>query len=80
MPTRKRRTKARPRLTPRQRQCLVLVAKGKTDRQVGRTLRISGETVHKHVESIKKAYRARSRMQLVIRALVVREITLHEIA
>jgi DNA-binding CsgD family transcriptional regulator len=58
----------------------VLVAKGKTDRQVGRKLRISGETVHKHVESIKKLYRARSRMQLVIRALVLRELTLREIA
>ncbi len=69
----------RPPLTRRQRQCLVLVAKGKTDRQIGRKLRISGETVHKHVEAVKKRYKANSRMQLVIRALVARELTLREI-
>jgi len=75
----RRKTQFSPQLTPRQRQCLVLVAKGKTDRQIGRKLRISSETVHKHVEAAKKNYKANSRVQLVIRALVARELTLREI-
>ena len=74
-----RKKTIRPSLTPRQRQCLVLVAMGKTDGQIGRKLRISSETVHKHVEAVKKQYRANSRVQLVIRALVTRELTLREI-
>jgi DNA-binding CsgD family transcriptional regulator len=53
---------------------------GKTDRQIGRRLRISSETVHKHVEAVKKRYKANSRVQLVIRALVARELTLREIS
>jgi DNA-binding NarL/FixJ family response regulator len=82
--TRKRRKTRKPkkedwRLTPRQLQCLVLVGKGKSDRQIGRTLRISEETVHKHVEAAKKRVGARSRIQLVIRALVARKLTLRQI-
>ena len=81
---RKRRTTRKPKkidwyLTERQLQCLVLVAKGRSDRQIGRTLRISEETVHKHVEAAKKKYRARTRIQLVIRALVARKITMAQI-
>jgi DNA-binding NarL/FixJ family response regulator len=53
---------------------------GKTDGQIGRKLRISSETVHKHVEAVKKHYKANSRVQLVIRALVARELTLREIS
>ena len=68
------------RLTERQRQCLILVAKGRSDRQIGRVLRISEETVHKHVEAAKKRYKVRTRIRLVIRALVERQITLKQIA
>jgi LuxR family quorum-sensing system transcriptional regulator CciR len=74
-----RRKTSEPRLTPRQLQCLVLVAKGRSDRQIGKTLRISEQTVHKHVEAAKKRYRVRTRIQLVVRALVARQVTMAQI-
>ena len=76
----RRKKKVPPRLTERQHQCLVLVAKGKSDRQIGRSLRISEETVHKHVEAAKKRYRVHTRIQLVVRALVARQLKLTQIA
>jgi LuxR family quorum-sensing system transcriptional regulator CciR len=75
-----RRKKKVPRLTGRQRQCLVLVAKGRSDRQIGRALRISEETVHKHVEAAKKRYRVHTRIQLVVQALALRQLKLTQIA
>ena len=74
-----RRGTGEPQLTPRQLQCLVLVAQGRSDRQIGKTLRISEQTVHKHVEAAKKRYRVRTRIQLVVRALVARRITMAQI-
>ena len=71
--------KATPKLTRRQHQCLILVAKGKTDTQIGRLLRISEETVHKHIEVAKKRYRVHSRIRLVVRALQWRQIQLKQI-
>ena len=73
------RLEKNPRLTGRQLQCLVFVAKGRSDRQIGKALRISEQTVHKHVEAAKKRYRVRTRIQLVVRALVLRQITLGQI-
>jgi DNA-binding NarL/FixJ family response regulator len=57
----------------------LFVAKGRSDRQIGKALRISEQTVHKHVEAAKKRYRVRTRIQLVVRALVMRQITLGQI-
>ena len=47
------RQRKEPRLTGRQLQCLLFVAKGRSDRQIGKALRISEQTVHKHVEAAK---------------------------
>jgi LuxR family quorum-sensing system transcriptional regulator CciR len=58
-----------PQLTPRQRDCVVLVAQGKSDWQIGRLLGISESTVHKHVEDAKRRFGVSTRIQLVVRSL-----------
>lgn len=68
-----------PALTQRQRDCLVLVAKGKSDWDAGRLLGISDQTVHEHVEIAKRRYGVSTRMQLVIRALFDNQLSFREI-
>lgn len=63
------RKRTRHSLTKRQHACLVLVAKGKTDRQVGDALGISPQTAHKHIEAAKRRFEVQTRIQLVLRAL-----------
>ena len=58
------------RLTPRQRDCVVLVARGKSDWEIGRLLGISESTVHKHIEEdAKRRFGVSTRIQLVVRSL-----------
>jgi LuxR family quorum-sensing system transcriptional regulator CciR len=58
-----------PRLTPRQNDCVVLVAQGKSDWEIGRLLGISESTVHKHIEDAKRRFKVSTRIQLVVRSL-----------
>jgi len=58
-----------PQLTPRQRDCVVLVAQGKSDWEVGQLLGISDSTVHKHIEDAKRRFSVSTRIQLVVRSL-----------
>lgn len=58
-----------PHLTPRQRDCVVLVAQGKSDWEIGRLLGISESTVHKHIEDAKRRFGVSTRIQLVVRSL-----------
>jgi LuxR family quorum-sensing system transcriptional regulator CciR len=58
-----------PRLTPRQHDCVVLVAQGKSDWEIGRLLAISESTVHKHIEDAKRRFGVSTRIQLVVRSL-----------
>jgi LuxR family quorum-sensing system transcriptional regulator CciR len=58
-----------PRLTPRQRDCVVLVAQGKSDWEIGRLLGISESTVHKHIEDAKRRFCVSTRIQLVVHSL-----------
>lgn len=55
----------RPRLSRRERQCVRLVAAGKTDWEIAAILRISVETAHQYVKSARAAYDVVSRAQLV---------------
>lgn len=66
-------------LTQRQFDCLVLVAKGKSDWDIGRLLGISDQTVHKHIEESKRRYGVSTRMQLVIRALFNGHLTFGDV-
>jgi LuxR family quorum-sensing system transcriptional regulator CciR len=58
-----------PRLTQRQLDCLVLVARGKTDWVAGQLLGLSPETVRMHIDNAKNRFGVTSRAQLMIRAL-----------
>ena len=58
-----------PRLSRRERQCLRLLAAGKSDAAIGTILGISPETVHQYVKRARAAYGVASRAQLVACAL-----------
>jgi DNA-binding CsgD family transcriptional regulator len=51
-----------PQLTPRQRDCVVLVAQGKSDWEIGQVLGISESTVHKHIEDAKRRFSVSTRV------------------
>jgi len=63
-------------LTPRQRECLHWVARGKTDWEIGEILKISEATVHTHVEKAKRLYAVPTRLQAVVEAVLKRELRL----
>ncbi len=56
-------------LTERQLECIVLVARGKTDWEIGKILGISDETVKQHIADARMRYDVTKRMQVVLRAL-----------
>jgi LuxR family quorum-sensing system transcriptional regulator CciR len=58
-----------PQLTPRQLDCVMLVAQGKSDWEIGQVLGISESTVHKHIEDAKRRFGVCTRIQLVVRSL-----------
>jgi LuxR family quorum-sensing system transcriptional regulator CciR len=58
-----------PDLTRRQRDALVLVGRGKTDREIGELLGVSTSTAHEHVEGVRRAYGNAQRAYLIVRAL-----------
>lgn len=52
-------------LTPRQLSCLRAVAKGMSDKEIGRELGLSPATAHYHIENAKRALHARTRAEAV---------------
>jgi LuxR family quorum-sensing system transcriptional regulator CciR len=56
-------------LTDRQLECIVLVARGKTDWEIGTILGISRETVKRHIADARARYDVTKRTQIVLRAL-----------
>ena len=58
-----------PELTYRQLEALVLVGRGKTDREIGQILGISRSTAHEHVEGVRKAYGNAQRAYMIVSAL-----------
>lgn len=67
------------RLTGRERQCLVLVARGKTDWDIGELLSLSERTVHHAIERAKRRFGVSTRVQAVVCAVHDGEITTDEI-
>ena len=61
--------KPQPRLTDRQRDCLIWAARGKTDWEISRILGISQETVVQHLKQARDRYGVQKRTSLLIRAL-----------
>jgi LuxR family quorum-sensing system transcriptional regulator CciR len=68
-----------PNLTGRQRDSLVLVARGKADSEIGVLLGISSATAHEHVENVRRAYGHAQRPYLIARALFDGQISFGEI-
>jgi LuxR family quorum-sensing system transcriptional regulator CciR len=68
-----------PQLTPRQRDCVVLVAQGKSDWEIGQLLGISESTVHKHIEDAKRRFAVSTRIQLVVRSLFDARLTFADV-
>ena len=69
----------RVRLTNRQRQCLSLAARGKSDWSIGQLLELSQQTVHMHIELAKGRYNVSSRVEAVVRALFDGELAFADI-
>lgn len=66
-------------LTDRQRECLVLCARGKSDTVIGQLLGLSPKTVNFYMEGAKRRYGVATRGQLIARALYASEITYHDV-
>lgn len=68
-----------PEITRRERESLVLMAQGKTDREIGMIMGISHHTAHEHVERVRHAYGNAQRQYLVPRTLFDGVISFPEI-
>lgn len=66
-------------LSDRQRECLLFVARGKSDSVIAQLLDIKPRTVNEHIEAAKRRYAVASRSQLVVRALFKSEICFSEV-
>jgi LuxR family transcriptional regulator, quorum-sensing system regulator CciR len=66
----------RVRLTPRQRECIELVGRGKTDWEISRILGISPATVKEHIDDARRKYGVSKRVQVVLRAAFEGQIEL----
>jgi LuxR family quorum-sensing system transcriptional regulator CciR len=66
-------------LSERQRECLLFVAKGKSDSIIGQLLDIKPRTVNEHIEAAKRRYSVATRSQLLVRALFRSEICFSEV-
>jgi LuxR family quorum-sensing system transcriptional regulator CciR len=69
-----------PAMTPRQRECLVWVARGKSDWEISRILGVSHETVVQHLKQARDRYGVHKRTSLLIRALFDGEISFDDLA
>lgn len=67
-----------PRLTPRQRDCLLLAIHGKTDWEIARILGLSEETVGQHLNMARVRFGVSKRLQLAVRAIFDGQISLVE--
>lgn len=56
-------------LTPRQRDCLLWAARGKTDWEIGHILGIGEDTIERHLRQARTRYGVDKRSTLIVRAL-----------
>jgi LuxR family transcriptional regulator, quorum-sensing system regulator CciR len=68
-----------PQLTPRQRECVVLVGNGKTDWEISTILGLREDTVTKYLNAARERYGVARRMQLVVAAIYDGQISLSEL-
>jgi LuxR family quorum-sensing system transcriptional regulator CciR len=66
-------------LTDRQRDCVLLSAKGKSDATIAQLLGLRPKTVNEYMEGAKRRYCVATRQQLIVRALYSSQITFGEV-
>ncbi len=71
---------ARPRLTDRQRECLLWAARGKTDWEIACIMGIRHLTVVEHIRNARVRYEAATRGVLIVRALFDGTLSFGDIA
>lgn len=59
----------RPHLSPRERECVVLMAQGKTDWEIARILGLSEETVTRYLKTARQRFGVTRRTQLALAAM-----------
>ena len=69
-----------PRLTDRQRECLIWAAKGKPIWKIARRLSLSPDTVREHLRNARQRYEANGGIMLTVRALWDGDISFEDIA
>lgn len=67
-------------ITPRQRECVLLAGQGKSNWEIARILGLSPVTVNRYFDDARRRYDVTSRTQLVIGALLDGELSLLELA
>lgn len=70
---------APPALTARQRECVIWMARGKSDWEISRILSVGEETVTRHLKAAREKYGAEKRTSLAVRALADRTLSFDEI-
>ena len=68
-----------PAITSRQLECLVLVAKGKSDWEIAHILGIGPETVKHHIREVRERYEVGTRIQAAMRAISEGHLSLRDI-
>jgi LuxR family quorum-sensing system transcriptional regulator CciR len=66
-------------LTDRQRECLILSARGKSDAVIGQLLGLSPRTVNSYMEEAKRRFGVATRTQLIAGALFASEISFQDV-
>lgn len=66
-------------LSERERQCLELVAQGKSDWIIGQLLNISEHTVHRYIETAKRRLGVSTRVQAILRAIDESQISFGDV-
>lgn len=69
----------RPKLSPRQTECLVLMGRGLTDREAARLLGIGEDTVTEYLDDARRRYGVGRRVPLILRALFDGQIALSDV-
>ncbi|HEX7854637.1 MAG TPA: LuxR family transcriptional regulator [Sphingobium sp.] len=71
--------RARPRLHPRPRDCVVLAGRGLSNKQIARALGLTPRTVDGYMTEARRLFDAHDRTELVICAILAGEVGLHEL-
>lgn len=68
-----------PRLHPRPRDCIVLLGKGFSNKEIARALGITPRTVDGYLTEARQLFEARDRTELLVAAIFAGEVSLHEL-